>query len=192
MGDFSPREIIEHEHHAQELIERGERELLGLVPLLAAVLAVLAGLSSLYGGRLGERILTQRTEAVLHEVAASDTWAQYQAESLKGHLYEISATTNAGPAGAGLRAKAKQYRGEQGALREQARRLERDRDAALLASATSERRKAGFDVAVALYEIAIVLTSVAALTRRPWLMGLAVVLGATAVFFNLRALWWTQ
>jgi len=39
-----------------------------------------------------------------------------------------------------------------------------------------------------LYEIAIVLTSVAALTRRPWLISLALLLGAAAFIFDVRAL----
>ncbi len=190
MPPDSPRAILEHEHHAHELLEHAEHRLLHLVPLLAAILAVLAGLSSLYGGRLAERILTLRTEAVLHEVNASDMWAEYQAESLKAHLYSLGAATQSGNQRAALRTQAKGYRSEQGPLRAQAQRNETERDQALAASAIAERRKANFDVAVALYEIAIVLTSVAALTKRPWLLGLAVVLGASALFVTLRVLVW--
>jgi hypothetical protein len=188
MSDYSPREILEHEHNAHELLERSEHKLLPLVPLIAAVLAVLAGLSSLLGGRLSERILSLRNEAVLHEVSASDTWAEYQAQSLKAHLYEVSATLTSGAKQGALRRREAGYRAEQGPLRAQARHSEAQRDEALAGSISTERRKASVDVAVALYEIAIVLTSVAALTKRPWLISLAVLLGLGAVVFDVRAL----
>ena len=187
-ADYSPRELLEQQHHAHELLERSEQQLLRLVPLLAAILAVLAGLSSLFGGRLSERILTLRNEAVLHEVTASDTWAEYQAQSLKAHIYAMGVAL-AGKAKRGaLHRSEASYRASQAPLRTQAKASEAQRDEALAASVATERRKASLDVAVALYEIAIVLTSVAALTRRPWLISLALLLGSAAFIFDVRAL----
>jgi hypothetical protein len=179
---------VEHEDHARELLERSEQKLLRLVPLIAATLAVLAGLSSLYGGRLSERILSLRNEAVLHEVRASDTWAEYQAESLKAHLYEVGGTLAAQAKQNELSRREAGYRAEQGPLRVQARHSEAQRDEAMATSLSTERRKASIDVAVGLYEIAIVLTSVAALTKQPWLIALAALLGLVAVVFDVRAL----
>ena len=191
MSDYSPREITEHEHHARELLERSSDELLRLVPLLAAVLAVLAGLSSLLGGRLAERILTLRTEAVLHEVSASDLWAEYQAQSLKAHLYEVGGTLSPAAAHRGLYRREAGYRSEQAPLRAKARHEEAERDGALAASVLAEHRKVSVDIAVALFEIAIVLTSVAALTKKPWLTSLAAFIGVAAIIFDIRALWMT-
>lgn len=188
MSDYSPREVLEHEHHARELLERGENELMRFVPLIAAVLAVLAGLCSLYGGRLGERILTLKNEAVLHEVTASDLWAQYQAESLKAHLYGIAALEADPKRATPLRARAAEYRAEQGPLMKQARSNEAQRDEVLTAAGISERHKLRLDLAVALFEIAIVLTSVAALTRKPWLIGLAAIGGIAGVFFGAQGM----
>lgn len=188
MSDYSPREITEHEHHAAELLEHSSQELLRFVPLIAAVLAVLAGLSSLLGGRLSERILTLRTEAVLHEVSASDLWAEYQAQSLKAHLYEVGTMLAPATEHKTMHRREAGYRTEQAPLRTKAQREEKQRDEVLTASVSTERRKASIDVAVALYEIAIVLTSVAALTKRPWLIALAVVIGAAGAIFDIRAL----
>jgi hypothetical protein len=187
-GDYSPREILEHEHHARELLERSEEQLLRLVPLIAAILAVLAGLSSLFGGRLSERILTLRNEAVLHEVTASDTWAEYQAQSLKAHIYDVGVALAAKTKRGALRHSEAGYRAAQAPLRAHAMASEAQRDEALAASVVTERRKASLDVAVAVYEIAIVLTSVAALTRRPWLISVALLLGAAGFIFDVRAL----
>jgi hypothetical protein len=185
-SDYSPRESLEHEDRARELVEHSEQRGYRFVPLIAAVLAVLAGLSSLYAGRLSERILTLKNEAVLDEVTASDLWSEYQAESVKGHLYEISALTQTGALASNLRKRAAQYKVEQKPLMREARRHESLRDAELRESVDTERRKASLDVAVALVEISIVLVSIAALARRPWLLAFAALGGVAALIYAVR------
>lgn len=181
MSDYTSKEAIEHVEHTHELLSNSENAVLRLVPLMAAVLAIFAGLSSLYAGRLGERALTLRNEAVLHEVNASDLWAEYQAESLKAHLYSIGALTQSGKAAASMRAAAATYRIEQSPLRDGAQRSEAQRDEALRASETIEKNKNFFQMALALFEIAIVLTSVAAMVKRPWLIVLASIGAAVGI-----------
>jgi hypothetical protein len=181
MSDYSSREAIEHVEHTHELLSHSENATLRLVPLMAAVLAIFGGLSSLYAGRLGERVLTLKNEAVLHEVSASDLWTEYQAESIKSHLYELSAQTKSGTAAAATRATAEKYRAEQPPLRDEARRDEALRDEELAASTTLEKNKTDFQIALALFEVAIVLTSIAAMVKRPWLIGLAAIGGVIAI-----------
>ncbi len=185
-SDYSPRESLEHEDRARELVEHVEQRGSRFVPLIAAVLAVLAGLSSLYAGRLSERILTLKNEAVLDEVTASDLWSEYQAESVKGHLYEISALSQTGALAASMHKRAAQYKAEQKPLMREARRHEALRDEELRNSTNTERRKASLDVAVALFEISIVLVSIAALARRPWLLAFAGIGGVTALIYAVR------
>jgi hypothetical protein len=185
-SDYSPRESLEHEDRARELVEHAEQSGRRFVPLIAAVLAVLAGLSSLYAGRLSERILTLKNEAVLDEVTASDLWSEFQAESVKGHLYEISALSQTGALAATMSKRAAQYKAEQKPLMREARRHEGLRDQELRDSATTERRKASLDVAVALFEISIVLVSIAALARRSWLLAFAGIGGVVALFYAVR------
>lgn len=184
--EYSPKEALEHVERAHELLEHSEHAALRFVPLLAAILAIFAGLSSLYAGRLGERALTLKNEAVLHEVTASDLWSEYQAESLKSHLYAINAESRPGTAGAAMRATAAKYKAEQAPLRNEATRNEAERDRALVESTTVETRKAGFDVSLALFEISIVLTSIAAMIKRPWLFVLAAAGGVAGLFFSVR------
>jgi hypothetical protein len=187
-SDYSPRESLEHEDRVREIVEHVEQRGTRFVPLIAAVLAVMAGLSSLYAGRLSERILTLKNEAVLDEVTASDLWSEYQAESVKGHLYEISALSQTGARASTMRQRAAQYRVEQKPLMREARRHEALRDAELRESTDTERRKASLDVAVALFEISIVLVSIAALARRPWLLAFAAVGGVAGLMYALRGL----
>ncbi|MDQ6767476.1 MAG: DUF4337 domain-containing protein [Candidatus Eremiobacteraeota bacterium] len=187
-ADLPPREALEHEERAHELLELGGHRTLRFVPLLAAILAVLAGLFSLYGGRLSEHMLTLKNEAVLNEVSASDLWSEYQAESLKAHLYEIESQTQHGALGTSMRVIAAHYRAAQVPLKNEARKHEAARDQALLESNDVERRKLHFDGAVALLEVAIVLTSVAALTRRSWLLTLAALGGMAALVIGALGL----
>lgn len=187
---YSAREALEHVEHARELLEHSENAMLRWVPLLAAVLAIFAGLSSLYAGRLTEETLTLKNEAVLNEVKASDLWNEYQAESLKAHLYDAAAS---GAADKALRARFRktvsQYRDEQKPLLSDAKSHEAERDKALTESDHSQRRKGVFDIALALFEVSIVLTSIAAMLKRRHMFVLAAAGGIAGLGFALYGLW---
>src|SRR5215471_4957200 len=74
-----PEEITElHEHaeHAQH-----DRSLLP-VTLTMSFLAVLVAVVSLLGHRA-------HNEELLNQARASDTWAEYQAKSIRRHSYEV-------------------------------------------------------------------------------------------------------
>jgi hypothetical protein len=186
--EYSTPEAIEHIERAHELLQQSENALLRFVPLLAAVLAIFAGLSSLYAGRLGEEALTLKNEAVLHEVKASDFWSEYQAESVKAHLYQISAIAAPPKAGIALRAEAAKYRKEQRPLRAEALGNESERDQSLREATAMQARKSNFDVALACFEVSIVLTSIAAMIKRPWLFVLAGAGGVVGLLFSVRGI----
>src|SRR5579863_209152 len=180
---YTSGEAMEHVEKAHEFLEKSEHVVLRHVPLAAAALAVLAGLSSLLGARTGEAMLVTRTEAVLSQARATDLWNEYQADSLKAHLGEslaLIAVTAA--ARQKLTSGAKEDRGRQAPLMKQALDSERQRDDDLARSTSFEEQKQRFDMAVALFEVAIVLTSVAAMIRKPslFLFAAAVALGAIA------------
>jgi hypothetical protein len=183
---YTSGEAMEHVERAHEMLEKSEHALLRHVPLAAAALAVLAGLSSLMGARTGEAMLATRTEAVLAQARATDQWNEYQADSLKAHMGEalaVVATTAA--MNRNLSATAKKYRARQGPLKESATASEKQRDEDLSSSTAFEEQKQRFDVAVALFEIAIVLTSVAAMVKRPGLFLFAAFVAIGAVVADL-------
>src|SRR5476649_1365589 len=165
---YTSGEAMEHVEKAHELLEKSEHALLRHVPLVAAALAVFAGLSSLMGARTGEAMLATRTEAVLAQARATDEWNEYEADSLKAHFGEsLALVATTAPTRRSLASAAGVYRQRQGPLRSQALASERTRDDDLARSTLFEERKQKFDIAVALFEIAIVLTSVAAMVRQP-------------------------
>lgn len=187
MGErYTAGEAMEHVEKTHGLLERSEHIVLRHVPLAAAALAVLAGLSSLLSGRTGEAMLATRTEAVLSQALATDVWSEYEADSVKAHINE--SLLNVGPTAASrqiLRAAAREYRARQGPLRAKAIASEGKRDEDLRRSDAFEYRKQLFDVAVALFEIAIVLTSVAAMVRQPSIFIFAALMAVAAVGFDI-------
>jgi len=183
---YTAGEAMEHVEKVHEALEKSEHALLRHVPLVAAALAVLAGLSSLMGARTGEAMLVTRTEAVLAQARATDLWNEYEADSLKAHLGEaLAVIATSARTSQVLSASAKEYRGRQGPLKKLALASESKRDDDMSQSTAFEERKQKFDVAVALFEVAIVLTSVAAMVRQPNLFVFAALLALGAVAADL-------
>lgn len=177
---------MEQVEKAHEMLEKSEHAVLRHVPLVAAALAVFAGLSSLMGARVGEAMLVTRTEAVLAQARATDQWNEYEADSLKAHLGEaLAVVTPSAKARQTLATSATRYRARQGPLKELAVASEKERDHDLTISGAYEERKQKFDVAVALFEIAIVLTSVAAMIKKPALFIFAALVAIGAVAAGL-------
>jgi len=162
---------------------------LRFVPLLAAVLAVLAGLCSLHSSRLGEAMLSLKNEAVLAQGRASDSWAEYEAQSIKANLYEIAAENGSARGSASRLAEAsRRYRKQQAPVLAAAHTAQEQRDAELASSQRVEDRKVSFDIAVALYEVAIVLASIAAMVRKHWLLTVSAIGGALGLIFTIVGL----
>ena len=190
MGErYTSGEAMEHVEKTHSLLERSEHAVLRHVPLAAAALAVLAGLSSLLGARTGEAMLASRTEAVLAQARATDEWNEYESDSLKAHINESLVTVAAASASRSTLERAgKKYRARQGPLRIKAVASEHERDDDLQRSEVLEHRKQLFDIAVALFEISIVLTSVAAMMKQPGLFVSAAALALAAVAFDVFGL----
>lgn len=183
---YSTREAVHHVEHTHHALLESGNDKLRYVPVVAAILAVCAGLAGILAGRFGAHILALRNEALMHEVTASDAWNEYQAESLKAHLYEISAQNASTSAAGSLKAEARKYRDEQPALMTQAHKEEVERDGALSQSTVIEGRKSNLEISLAFFEVAIVLTSIAAMIKRPALFWLSGIIGLVGAFLGLR------
>ena len=152
---------------------------LNWLALTTVILAVCATLSTFKGG-------SYSTRSVLSQTKAANQWAYYQAKSIKGYLYEIQkeelelgqqSGAARQPAAvralverrlAGCREKLARYEREKTGIQAEAKRFEAMRDDATAHSQT-------FGMAVIYLQVAILLSSVAALLRKKplWLLGLA-------------------
>jgi hypothetical protein len=175
-------EAHEHAEHAQHAAHEHD-PFISRVSLTVAVLAVMAAGAGSLETVEGGRAITQSSEAVLAQDKATDSWNEYQADSLKRHMYEIAAVANS--------AKAEDYEKEVGKDRdaqkdakEKAADAEKDRDKLLKQSAVHEERHHWLTGAATLIEIGIALSTVAIITHRRTFWHSAIGLGAAgAVLF---------
>jgi hypothetical protein len=184
VSDYLAHEGLEHAEKAHEHLGGTSDPVLRLVPVVAAVLAVCAGLSSLYGNRLSETMLLHAQEAVLDQTRAADTWNEYEANSLKAHVESTAQVLTSDPATRRqLHDEEGKYRKRQQPLMVEAKQLESERTAALSALDSVEPKKLDFDVATALFQISIVLASIAAMTKRSPLFFIGLVGGVIGLAF---------
>jgi len=175
-----------------ELEERREeaegRSLLRAIALSTALLAALAAVAALYAGGTVNEALVLKTEATQLESEASDQWAAYQAKGIKGTIQSaIEATWLA----AGkqpppdLAEERDRYAREQAELARFAHEKEAARDTRSAQAEHLLHQHHRFADSVALFQVAIALGAVAALTRISlvWVCSLLVGLGSAALFF---------
>ncbi|WP_243688167.1 DUF4337 domain-containing protein [Geotalea toluenoxydans] len=154
------------------------------------ILAVCATLSTFKGGAFS-------TRSVMSQTQASDQWAFYQSKSIKGYLYEMQKEklelefkadngrmplTLAADYGQKIETytnKIAKYEEEKTAIQKDAKRFEKIRDDA-------QKHSQAFGLAVIFLQIAILLSSVAALMKKKyvWLIGSAVGVVGIAYFIN--------
>ena len=167
-------EQAEHAHHDRSL---------QLPTFTMAVLAVLVAIVSLMGHR-------SSTEEILLQSKAADTWAEFQAKSIRQNsakqlsavidALELNHSDKAEQAKTQFDQQSDRYDKEKEGLQEQAKKFEEEVQA-------EQKRSDRFDLGEALLEIALVITSITLLTRRRtfWYFGL--VLGALGILSALSA-----
>lgn len=173
------RETIDEE------IERQGGSLLRWISLTTALLAALAAIGSLRAGATVNEALLLKTESTRLQAEASDQWAYYQAKGIKGAVAQgaMSAWEAAGRrAPTVLGAQVSRYAQEQANIQRKAVALEQQRDERSREGDRLLEQHHHFAIAVALFQIAIALGAIAALTRIQlvWIASLAAGLGGLA------------
>jgi replicative superfamily II helicase len=174
-----------HESIREEL-EKDGGAFLRKIALSTALLAVLAAVAALRAGATVNHALLLRADATQLQSKASDQWAYYQAKGLKAAVQESTRATwlAAGKEPpAAIAEKVERYEKEQEAIREKAAEMEKERDAKVKESDHLLHGHHGFANAVALFQVAIALGAVAALTRSRvvWAGSIVVGMGGAAL-----------
>jgi len=170
--------------------EKAKEKWQGWLALSTAIMAVLAALTTLYMGKYSSR-------AILAQGQESDQWAFYQAKSIKGHTFELNRKTlelqlltqkglTPGTA-AEFRTtldrygeEIKRYDSEKKEIKDKAEALAKDK---LKAQAMG----GNFAYALIFLQIALMLSSIASLTKRHYLWHIALVCTAGWLFYFLDA-----
>lgn len=162
---------------------------LNYLALTTVIFAVCATLSTLKGGGYS-------TRSVMSQAQASDQWAYFQSKSIKGYVYELQREKfemdlksmkgmSRSLAGdyekriAAYREKIERYEKEKEEIKKKAEDLEKQRDEAKVHSGA-------FGLAAMFLQIAILLSSIAALMKQKYFWFLGMGLGSLGLlyFFN--------
>src|SRR5947209_6621376 len=161
-----PLEHLHEEIHRHA--EQSGEKWISWVALSTAILAVLAAIAGLLSG-------SHANEAMMAQIESSDQWAFYQAKGIKAAVLDAKMTLTGTP-NEQDRAKAEKYSKEQEQIQEKAREKEHE--------ATSNfHQHEIFARGVTMFQIAIAIAAISALTkrRRYWLVSL--IIGATGCVF---------
>jgi hypothetical protein len=145
------------------------------VSLMVVMLAVATAIGSLKAGGFGSKVM-------LTQAQASDTWALYQAKSIKQRLAELEAHSADAQLAAKSEADVVRYRAEEKDVEAKAMGLEAAREAAA-------RHGPPLGFAIASLQISIALASVCLITKRKGLWAAAALLGALGVGYLVYGLY---
>jgi hypothetical protein len=179
MSHDSALQAHEHTEHARHAAHAGDT-FISRIAISVAVLAVLAAVSGSLETVEGGRALNFTSEAVLEQDRATDAWSEYQADSLKKHIYGVAAD-GGGPNANRYRKLVKENIAKQDAIRKDAQADEAERSRLLSLSAAHEERHHWLTGAATLFEIGIAMSTVAIITRRHWLWFSALGFGAVGL-----------
>jgi len=172
------------------MAEEKKEAWLNFLALTTVILAVCATLSTFKGGGYS-------TRSVMSQTQASDQWAYFQSKSIKSYIYEmqfdkleLELKTGGKSFSPAVTAeyikriedysqKIKKYDAEKDAIQKEARRFEEIRNDA-------QKHSQIFGVAVIYLQIAILLSSIAALIKKRniWFLGVGVGLVGILYFAN--------
>jgi hypothetical protein len=172
------------------MIEEKKEPWLNYLALTTVIFAVCATLSTLKGGGFS-------TRSVISQAQASDQWSYYQAKSIKGYIYDLQKeklelelkSLKPGASRSvvaeyekridSYNQKVKKYDEEKEEIKKKAEELEKRRDDA-------QTHSGAFGMAAMFLQIAILLSSIAALMKQKyfWFLGIAAGCFGLVYFFN--------
>jgi hypothetical protein len=166
-------DLHHHAHHAHP-----EREgWISGVALTAALLAALAAVTALLSGH-------DANEAILERMKASDNWNYYQAKSIKSSVVESRIDAREAASAEGGRAAARpQDRETLARYEKEQQKIKADAEEEEQSSTTHFARHVTLSYGVTLFQVAIAVSAISALTKRKafWFVGMG--LGAVGVVF---------
>src|SRR5215831_10111721 len=161
-----------HEQTHETAKHSGEAWISG-VALSTAVLAVLAAIASLLSGE-------HANEAMMNQIEASSQWSYYQAKSIKAAVLDAK-TAFTGAPDESDQAKRARYEKEQEEIKSEAQRKE-------AAAKSYFHRHEVFARGVTMFQIAIAIAAISALTKKRSFWVVSLVFGAFGCTFLVLAM----
>lgn len=148
---------------------------------MTAILSTIGAVFAYAGGERQTEAMLLKNEALLKRTEADDQWAYYQAKAQKQAIAELGASLTTGDAAAQYKANAQRYDEEKKEIQAKAKELDDESRRLNEESAHHIRPHERLAQAMTALQISIALASVAALTRRKWLVGCAIAAAAAGI-----------
>jgi hypothetical protein len=176
-------EVHEHAH------ARAHTPWITWLSLSTAVIAVFAAVASLESGSYANEAIVRKDDAILHQSKADDAWGYYQAKGVQWTVYATQAETAPTPElAAQWRASAQRETQERAESRATAEREEHAVEEADARAEHSLHTHHQFAKSVTIFQIAIALSAIAALTRRRAVWWVSLTFGGAGVAFFVLGL----
>lgn len=185
MAEYNAGKAFEE---ARERTEHGWLHGSRWIPIAAATLALLAAVTALLGNLRVTQSTMAKSDAIIAMTRAADTYNEYEASSIKQHIYEAVVAGGAAREPDKLRSVAKHEAAKKPPLLTKARAFEAE---ALRNTERSEHLLFSHEilaVATTLFEISIVLVSITALVGSrllPIVAAVASAIGLSVAIFGL-------
>src|SRR5256714_5578723 len=161
--------LHEEVHHSAE--HSGERWI-SWVALSTAILAVLAAIAGLLSGK-------HANEAMMSQIEASDQWGYYQAKSIKASVLDAKIALSTTPSEADA-AKRDRYEKEQEEIKTEAEHKQSE-------AKSNFHQHEVFARGVTMFQIAIAIAAISALTKKRAFWIVSLVFGAAGCVFLVLA-----
>jgi hypothetical protein len=164
---------LEHlQERVQESAERNAASWISWVALSTALLAVLAAIAGLLSGK-------HANEAMVSQIEASDRWSYYQAKSIKAAVLDakmaLAATSSVTD-----KENIARYQEEESQIKSEAERKESE-------AKTNFHRHEVYARGVTMFQIAIAIAAISALTRKRRFWIVSLLFGSIGCIFLLLA-----
>jgi len=164
---------LDHLHEqVKETAEHTGVTWISWVALSTAILAVLAAIAGLLSGE-------HANEAMMNQIESSDQWNYYQAKSIKASVLDAKMSLTGAP-NESDQSKLQRYEKEQEQIKSEAERKE-------AAAKSNFHKHEVFARGVTMFQIAIAIAAISALTRRRKFWIVSLVFGAVGCVFLVLA-----
>jgi hypothetical protein len=168
-----PEVPLEHLHeHVKESAEHTGEDWISWVALSTALLAVLAAIASLLSGEYAN-------EAMMNQIEASDQWSYYQAKSIKAAVLDAKTGRGGAPNESDQLNRAR-YEKEQEEIKSEAEHKQ-------AAAKSYFHKHEVFARGVTMFQIAIAIAAISALTKKRSFWAVSLVFGALGCAFLVLA-----
>ena len=161
--------LHEQVHHSAE---HSRERWISWVALSTAILAVLAAIAGLLSGRYVN-------EAMMNQIEASDQWSYYQAKSIKAAVLDAKTSLSVAPNDSD-QSKRDRYEKEQEKIKSEAEQKE-------AAAKSNFHKHEVFAGGVTMFQIAIAIAAISALTRKRRFWIVSLLFGAVGCAFLVLA-----